>query len=246
MPKGTRHHPTLGANATLRWPLIQAHLDAIRPETILELGAGLGAVGSVLAERADYVGVEPDATSREVAASRIGSGRMLASLDELDSGTQFDMGCSFEVLEHIEDDVDALTGWVTRVRPGGHFLVSVPSDPHRYGPWDELAGHLRRYSPDDLSKLLEAAGLDVVQVQYYGYPLGLALEAGRDVIARRRLARTETPSDAVGRTAQSARQLQPADWTREGIWYLTAPFRMLQRRFDDRGIGLVGLGRRPG
>jgi SAM-dependent methyltransferase len=239
-------HPTLGANATLRWPIVRAHLDALQPKTILEMGVGMGAVGANLAERGDYVGVEPDETSRAVASSRIGdAGRVVASLDELDDDRSFDLGCAFEVLEHIADDAGALTEWVQRVEPGGHFLVSVPADPHRFGPWDELAGHLRRYTKTDLAKLFEAAGLQVVDVQYYGYPLGVILEAGRDQIARRRLARPSTPGDADGRTAQSARALQPPRWARYGIWYATAPFRVLQRRFPDRGIGLVGLASKP-
>lgn len=224
---------------------MRAHLDTLQPETILELGVGMGAIGANLAERGEYVGIEPDDTSRAIAASRVGSkGRVLADLAELDDQT-FDLGCAFEVLEHIADDSGTLSEWARHVVPGGHFLVSVPADPHRFGPWDELAGHLRRYTKSDLAKLFESAGLEVVDIQYYGFPLGVILEAGRDQIARRRLARPSTPSDVDGRTAQSARALQPPRWAKYGIWYATAPFRLMQRRFPDRGIGLVGLGRRP-
>ena len=119
---------------------------------------------------------------------------------------------AFEVLEHIDDDAGVLTTWVEHVRPGGHVLVSVPADPERFGPADELAGHFRRHTPDTLSALFTSAGLETVTVDHYGFPLGVALEAGRNTIARRRLAAQAQPSDVEARTAGSGRHLQPPSW----------------------------------
>ena len=247
MPGNGTTRPSLGANSTLRWPLIQEELDALRPETILELGTGTGGVAVHLASRAEYVGVEPDDTSRAIAASRLGQGgaRMVRDIADLDSGERFDLVCAFEVLEHIVDDSGTLARWVEHVRPGGHVLVSVPADPHRYGPWDELVGHVRRYTIDELTKLFEAAGLEPIDVRYYGFPAGAVLDVGYNWFARRRLARSSTPTDLADRTAQSARNVQLPDWVRGVNWYVMAPFRLIQRRYPDRGVGLVGFARRP-
>ena len=154
MPGSAFSRPSLGANSTLRWPLIESRLDEVGPETILELGTGTGGVAIHLASRARYVGVEPDDTSRVVAASRIAGAdaRLVPDIADLPSGELFDLVCAFEVLEHIVDDAGTLTQWVEHVRPGGQVLVSVPADPHRFGPWDELVGHVRRYTIDDLTK----------------------------------------------------------------------------------------------
>ena len=237
--------PPLPPNAALRWHLVHEHLLSIAPSSILECGAGQGSVGARLASKATYVGVEPDETSRATAGARLpSSARLLGSLSELDDDT-FDLVCAFEVLEHIEDDRAALKEWVERVTPGGHVLVSVPADPERFAPADELAGHFRRYSTDDLAALFESAGLSTISIEHYGFPLGLALEAGRNTIARRRLAREPVPSDVASRTAGSGRHLQPPDWSGRVIWWATAPFRHVQRRYPDRGPGLVGLARRP-
>jgi hypothetical protein len=124
-------------------------------------------------------------------------------------------------------------------------LVSVPADPERFGPCDELVGHLRRYRTGDLTALFESAGLEVVSVEHYGFPLGNVLEAGRNVIGKRRLNRTDTPGDATTRSAGSGRFLQPPAWAASLVWWGTGPFRFTQRRFHDRGPGLVGLARRP-
>lgn len=246
MPHGASTRPPLPPNAALRWHLVQRQLDALRPASILECGAGQGAAGSRLAARASYVGIEPDETSRSTAASRLPAGaRLLASIDELEESETFELVCAFEVLEHIEDDRRILKQWVERVRPGGHVLVSVPADPERYAPADELAGHFRRYSNADLSDLLESAGLSPVSIERYGFPLGLALEAARNLVARRRLAREAVPSDIASRTAGSGRHLQPPAWSGTAIWWGTAPFRYLQRRFPDRGPGLLAVARRP-
>jgi SAM-dependent methyltransferase len=241
-----RPHPPLPANAALRWHVVRQRVDELAPTRILELGAGQGAVAARLADVADYVGVEPDETSRTTARSRLpADARVVADTSDLAAGERFDLVCAFEVLEHIEDDAGALTRWTAHLQPGGHVLVSVPAGPERFGPFDELVGHLRRYSRDDLADLFRAASLEVLSVEHYGYPLGALLEAGRNVIGRRRLAAGGAPVDVASRTAGSGRNLQPPAWAGSAIWTVTTPFRMVQRRFPGRGPGLVGLARRP-
>ncbi|MGH3272910.1 MAG: class I SAM-dependent methyltransferase, partial [Streptosporangiaceae bacterium] len=157
---------------------------------------------------------------------------------------QFDLVCAFEVLEHIEDDKAALTEWAARLQPGGSLLISVPAHQRRFGPWDELVGHFRRYDPPALAQLLASCGFSEIQVRQYGFPLGYVLEAGRNRIAVRRLTRTEASTSVAERTAGSARQLQPSGGVRAAaIRYGVLPFRALQRAFPDAGTGLVAVGR---
>jgi glycosyltransferase involved in cell wall biosynthesis len=246
-PGADAAHPTppLAPRAALRWQLVRERLAELAPETVLEMGAGQGSVGARLASTSTYVGVEPDETSRATAAGRLPAGaRLLADVDELHDDEVFDVLCAFEVLEHIRDDRNALDRWVRHVRPGGHVLVSVPAEPDRWGPHDDLVGHLRRYTGADLAALFESVGLDVVAVEHYGFPVAYPLEAARNIVARRRLAR-EAPGDAATRTAGSGRHLQPPPWAGGFIWWAMAPFRVVQRRFPDRGPGLVGVARRP-
>jgi glycosyltransferase involved in cell wall biosynthesis len=246
MARTTTPLPPLAPNAALRWQVVRERLDQVEPASVLELGAGQGAFAARLAARATYVGVEPDITSQATATSRLEpSNRVIGGIDELAADEQFDLACAFEVLEHIDDHAGVLSQWVDHVRPGGHVLVSVPAEPDRFGPADEMAGHYRRYTHDDLGKLFASAGLEVVSVEHYGYPLGNLLEVGRNVIGRRRLAKARTPDDLADRTAASGRLLQPPTWAGRLIWYATAPGRYVQRRFPTRGPGLVGLARKP-
>lgn len=231
--------PPLPLNAWLRYDVIARLLGRLAPVgSILEIGAGQGAVGARLAKRARYVGVEPDPTSRATAATRLP--RVVADLAEVEG--EFDLVCAFEVLEHIEDDGEAVATWAARVAPGGALMLSVPAFQSRYAPFDELVGHFRRYDPDDIAKLLLGAGLTRPEVVAYGGPLGYVLEAARNAVGRRRLKRTT--ADFAGRTSGSGRLLQPPDALGTVTAAVAAPFRLMQRPMTSRGTGLVALAHR--
>ena len=238
--------PPLALNAWLRYDVIETALRSVADvQSILELGCGQGAVAARLASRYDYVGVELDpiscATARERLA-RIGRGRIvceeLAKIDDAD----FDLVCAFEVLEHIEDDVAALRAWGARLRSKGWLLFSAPAYASRWGAHDRMAGHHRRYEPECVPELVEAAGFTEAKVWTYGFPLGYVLEHGRNLLAtplRRR-------DSLQARTAASGRWLQPPDWLGWGTQLASGPFRRLQQPFlkSGRGTGLVVLAQR--
>jgi SAM-dependent methyltransferase len=235
----------LTPSAWLRYELIKRMLP-VGVSDVLEVGCGRGALGVRLGQRYQYLGLEPDQASWAVASARIsaagrGEVRNVAFADLGDC--QFDLICAFEVLEHIEDDAAALKEWAGRLRANGWLLLSVPAHQHRYGPGDELAGHFRRYDPDAMTALLTSCGFTQIQVRQYGFPLGYLLEAGRNLIGRRRLG-TAAAMSVAERTAGSGRLLQPSGGISGAAnrWG-TAPFRVLQRAFPNTGTGLLVLAR---
>jgi SAM-dependent methyltransferase len=70
-----------------------------------------------------------------------------------------DLVVAFDVLEHLDDDVAAVAGIVTALRPGGTALVAVPCDPRLWSAHDVAVGHVRRYTRGELADLLLAGGL---------------------------------------------------------------------------------------
>jgi SAM-dependent methyltransferase len=239
--------PPLAPRAYLRWDLVKRRLAELQPATVLELGCGRGATGARLARSARYLGVEPDSTSYQAARGRLaafGGEVRQGVISTLPEGSSYDLVCAFEVLEHIEDDKAALTEWVRFVRPGGHLLLSVPAWQHRFGPWDELVGHYRRYSPEELTGRLLDAGLVEPDVTLYGWPLAYLLEAVRNrVAARRQTEISETSFE--DRTARSGRMFQPKALAGVAIQAATTPFRFIQRLQPGSGTGIVALARRP-
>jgi SAM-dependent methyltransferase len=240
--------PPLSLNGWLRWDVLRRILDELAEiETVLEIGAGLGAVAFRLAERYEYVGVERDPTSFTVARdrlARLGRGTMvLGDPSAIDAERRFDLVGAFEVLEHVEDDAGAVRDWASRLRPGGRLLLSVPAWRKRWGAADESAGHLRRYDPDELAAALAGAGLEDVRVVVYGFPLGYLLQPTWNLLARRRPARA-----IEQRTAESGRWFQPGDALAPVTQAVSLPFRLAQRSFgsSNLGTGLVAVARRAG
>jgi SAM-dependent methyltransferase len=80
----------------------------------------------------------------------------------------FDVVITSEVLEHVQDDVAAISEMVRVLKPGGHFAATVPAWLPEKINWmlsDEYhapkapGGHVRIYSSTELAAKLRAAGL---------------------------------------------------------------------------------------
>jgi SAM-dependent methyltransferase len=241
-------HPPLTMNAWLRYDPIERLLaERSDVHSILEIGAGGGALGSRLAERYEYVGLEPDADSFATASRRLealpGTGTVLnLTAEEYQPDHPFDVVAAFEVLEHIEDDVAALQSWHRFLQPNGWVLLSVPAWRSQWGASDEKAGHFRRYDPADLERVLRSSGFGKIAIALYGFPLGYVLKPIWNLLALRERRRGSTLAE---RTSASGRWLQPPDSAAFVTQVATAPFRRIQRPFSQTrlGTGLVCLAR---
>lgn len=241
-------NPPLSPRAALRWDVVRRIVAAHRPASVLELGCGLGAVGTRLCRMVpSYTAVEPDDRSFEVAQSRIaplGGTVLHGDHRKAPAGDGYDLVCAFEVLEHIEDDAAALAEWQPLVRPGGRLLLSVPADPERFGPSDVLVGHFRRYTAEQLRDRMLQVGTVDVHVVHYGWPLGYLLDSVRDWLSGRRTA--AAPESTQERTHTSGRLFQPKGrLAGMAIRAAVAPFAAVQRTRPRRGPGLVAVASRP-
>ncbi len=72
---------------------------------------------------------------------------------------------AINVLEHIEDDAEALRRMAAMTCPGGTVVIWVPGYQQLYGEFDRAVGHVRRYTPTTLGAAFERAGLAPVQVK---------------------------------------------------------------------------------
>jgi SAM-dependent methyltransferase len=109
-------------------------------------------------------------TAGEITADRLigvmrGDARRLPFPD-----ASFDVVITSEVLEHIQDDVTAITEMVRVLKPGGRFAATVPAWMPEVVNWklsDEYhapksaGGHVRIYTKTELRAKLRSAGLVV-------------------------------------------------------------------------------------
>lgn len=89
----------------------------------------------------------------------------------------FDAVCAFDVLEHIETDVDAVREWKRVLRPGGKIVITVPAHQWLWSDHDVSLHHYRRYTTQSINKLARISGLDGVKLTYaiaFSFPLIVA------------------------------------------------------------------------
>jgi len=150
--------------------------DTIRPfagSRILELGAGIGNLTRKLSPRRKmYVASDIDAEHLARLHTRFQNRPNLevrrCDLTNPDDfaplAGQFDTVICLNVVEHVEDDLMALRNIASALQAGGRAIVLVPQGQSIYGSLDEVLGHFRRYSEEELQKKMEAVGLQVEKI----------------------------------------------------------------------------------
>jgi SAM-dependent methyltransferase len=153
---------------------------------LLDVGGGNGAVTRHLQTNGfPALLLEPGEAAVATARSRGLSPIVQSTLDGagFSAGTVPAIGL-FDTLEHLEHDREALQlAWSILV-PGGRIYLTVPAFGWLWSSEDEHAGHHRRYSLNDLSARLSAAGFVVERQTYIFAPLVLPVLAARTIPSR--------------------------------------------------------------
>ncbi len=147
--------------------------DTIRPylgEHVLEIGAGIGNLTSNLVPRTSYWAsdINPQYLDR---LNKLRQTRPYlqvrytdASAGETYPDEQFDTIICLNVVEHIKDDVQTLRNIRGSLTKDGRAIILVPNGPELYGSLDEVLGHYRRYTREQLQEVCERAGFRVERV----------------------------------------------------------------------------------
>ena len=101
---------------------------------------------------------------------------------------RFDLIYMLDVLEHLDDDQQALREATRLLAPGGRIVVTVPAFQFLWSKHDDISMHKRRYTRDGLAAAFRGAGLPLAKLTYFNaylFPLALARRLGR------RLTRTD-------------------------------------------------------
>lgn len=143
-------------------------------QRVLEIGCGLGNFARYLTDRELYLGTDlsPDSVAHvnclyesypnvQACVADV-TQRSFAALGRF----QIDSIFSLNVLEHIEDHVQALAHARAVLQPGGRLILVVPAHEWLYGSMDRAIGHLRRYSKRTMAALLAEVGLHSLRLQY--------------------------------------------------------------------------------
>ncbi|QIF00123.1 class I SAM-dependent methyltransferase [Roseimicrobium sp. ORNL1] len=91
------------------------------------------------------------------------------------------------VLEHIDDDEQALREVARILKPGGLAHIEVPANPDCYDIYDEHLMHYRRYRMTELLDKASKAGLEKISATHLGFflypPFLVAKRRGRKMLS---------------------------------------------------------------
>ncbi|WP_200387712.1 class I SAM-dependent methyltransferase [Thiocapsa imhoffii] len=146
--------------------------------SLLEVGLGHGGYRRFLPAGIDYLGVDIDPECVAQARARHASEDYLVAdvtdpaLAERIAPRRIDTVLCINVLEHIEQDEEAVAALLATLVPGGHLLILVPAFSALYSDLDRMAGHVRRYRFADIARLT-ARGGDLIERRYFNALGGL-------------------------------------------------------------------------
>ncbi len=131
----------------------------------MDVGCGSGLMLPRLSEHGSAWGIEVDTdllSARTPMRDRIFSAPLGAPLYR---DMSFDLITCLDVLEHIEDDREAVANMMAMLRPGGTILITVPAFMLLWDEHDVINQHHRRYTRPRLRTLLAPHG-QLVRVQH--------------------------------------------------------------------------------
>lgn len=167
-------------------------------KTALDVGCGAGLLCEPLARLgAQVTGV--DAAPENIGAARahaqasgLAINYLAGEFEQLVQGRTFDLVTSMEVIEHVTDPAAFVAGLAAALAPGGLMVLSTPNRT----PLSRLAmitvgeglgmiprgthDHAKFITPDELTELLAAAGMEVADLRGLSFSPGAGFHLSDD------------------------------------------------------------------
>lgn len=157
-------------NYLLRKMAVEKSLQQETPELILEVGSG---ISPVMTRTNNIIYSDLSLTAIQILKLKHGKGIYLVA-DGMNlpfkPGVFSHTICS-EVLEHLEDDRQALRELVRVMKPSGQLIITFPHKKAYFSKDDHFANHFRRYELREMKALLRETGLTPIYAQKVLGPL---------------------------------------------------------------------------
>jgi SAM-dependent methyltransferase len=214
---------------TLFSRLLDRHAGG-RDDRVLDVGTSTGTNLRLLTDMGyrDVTGLDPSPEAIRFCAEKglppVREGSITA-MPFADGG--FDLVLATDVVEHVDEDQQAVNEVARVLRPGGTALFTVPAFQSLWGLQDDVSHHKRRYRRAGFRALVEQAGFAVVDQFYFNYLLFGPIWLARQLIpllAPNAKSETELNSPLVNGALHGIMQLDvaTAPWVRPpaGVSYL--------------------------
>jgi ubiquinone/menaquinone biosynthesis C-methylase UbiE len=134
---------------------------------LLNIGSGTGGTVNLLTRFGHVINTEISLDALQMSVKKGAELLVCANGTKLPfSDNTFNLAVSLDVLEHIEDDFQALLEWHRVLKPNGKIFITVPAYQWLWSEHDESLMHYRRYNASSLHRLLNKAGFEVERRTY--------------------------------------------------------------------------------
>jgi len=160
------------------------------PGVAIDIGCGGGYTAWVLESYHKTVGVDVSAEALKLCLHR--GLRRLCQVDMASfllpfKSDSFDLVMALDVIEHVDDDLQALTECRRILKAGGSLVLTVPAFMWLWSPWDEALGHRRRYTASGLAQVIHRAGFSVKKLTYmffFIFPLAVLIRRVKKIFQK--------------------------------------------------------------
>ena len=151
---------------------------------IIDVGCGMGLMLEELSHYGKIFGMDFEPEAVEFCKNSLGGGNVFdvrvgsIPYDVPFQENFFDYVFALDVIEHVENDIEALIVLKKLLRPNGKLILTVPALMSMWSYNDELNHHFRRYEEKELLEKVEKSGLKIIHYSFYNsylYPFAKAV-----------------------------------------------------------------------
>jgi 2-polyprenyl-3-methyl-5-hydroxy-6-metoxy-1,4-benzoquinol methylase len=156
---------------TGRRKILKKVLDDLKIDeksTILDVGCGTGGNLSLLKQYGEVYGLEKNELAVKFARQKnIGKIIQGSMPDDIGTHQKFDLVVMLDVLEHLDNDTQALKSLLPFIKDNGYIIITVPACPMLWCQHDTYHHHRKRYIKKELEECILEANLCCNFINYY-------------------------------------------------------------------------------
>ena len=135
---------------------------------ILDIGCGTGALINELQKYGKVVGIDRSEEALNFCRERGITDVKLGSAAKIpESDKKYDAVMALDLLEHLDDDREAMREIKRVLRPDGIAIIFVPAFMFLWGVTDVASEHKRRYTKKELISKLTKEGFEIKRASYF-------------------------------------------------------------------------------
>jgi len=165
----TSHWWFVGRRKLLK--LFLSFLDLPDGCSAVDIGCGTGSNMPILGSAGLYaIGLDRSYYALTLAKKKIKTPLLNGDLNELPLRPKsIGLIVAMDILEHLEYDIGGIHSFYQTLKEGGVLILTVPAFNALWGIQDEVTGHKKRYSKQEIVTKLQNEGFEIMKSSYFNF-----------------------------------------------------------------------------